>query len=404
EAPTISTQPVGANYCSNTGTITALQVVATATNLVGANFSYRWYRNGVLIPSVNSNSYTPSTAGNLQVGVLTNIYYVVPNLGLGSSFSCDSLKSNNAIINVYRKPSFSGSPNISLSGTFSGAAKNYCVGSIFVDSLAVITTPLSNDPLLNLTYLWDSLNLNQMNPASLSGEVNSYFKPPVNQPRINYFRVVVKNGASAAGLIGCEDTSILSRQIVVISAPSITTQGQFNSSVNYCDNVLPNPLNIIYTGPTLPSTAIKWYQTASASTTGGGVVSTTVGISANSPLGFTPLTQYVTSYYRAVVYGIGTPGCPDSVVSNPSGAITIYQKPTIITTPTGANFNFINQSYCQNAFADILRLGSTVRTGNNNASITYRWVNANNFNQVQTDSFYSPTTANIGGLNYRAIV
>ncbi|MCX8472190.1 MAG: hypothetical protein ORN85_00930, partial [Sediminibacterium sp.] len=404
EAPTISTQPVGANYCSNTGTIASLQVAATATNLVGANLSYRWYRNGVLIPSVNSNNYTPSIVGNLQIGALTNIYYVVPNLGLGSIFSCDSIKSNNATINVYRKPSFSGSPNISLSGTFSGAAKNYCVGSIFVDSLAVITTPLSNDPLLNLTYSWDSLNLNQMNPGTLSGEVNSSFKPPVNQPRTNYFRVVVKNGSSAAGLIGCEDTSMLSRQIIIISAPTIATQGQFNSSVNYCDNVLPNALNVIYTGPTLPTTAIKWYQTASASTTGGGVVNTTVGVSPNSPLGFTPLTQYITSYYRAVVYGIGTPGCPDSVVSNPSGAITIYQKPTLITTPSGVNYNFNNQSYCQNAVADILRVGSTVRTGNNNASITYRWVNASNFNQVQTDSFYSPATANIGSINYRVIV
>lgn len=65
--PTITDQPVGASYCAEES-ISALSVTATGSGTL----SYQWKKDGVNIPSANSNTYTPVESGTYAC-VVTNM-------------------------------------------------------------------------------------------------------------------------------------------------------------------------------------------------------------------------------------------------------------------------------------------------------------------------------------------
>ncbi|MCX8481483.1 MAG: fibronectin type III domain-containing protein, partial [Sediminibacterium sp.] len=119
----IKTQPISANYCSNTSIYNALTVLDTTAF---GTVRRQWYKetnpnnfyNDTLLNGYTNTTYiiTPRIA-------TTNYYSVLLTYNIsGLSSFCDSLRSNIVTVNVYD------TPNIGYTiGTF--GAKNYCINA-----------------------------------------------------------------------------------------------------------------------------------------------------------------------------------------------------------------------------------------------------------------------------------
>ncbi|MCX8472685.1 MAG: hypothetical protein ORN85_03455, partial [Sediminibacterium sp.] len=361
--PRITLQPISTSYCSD-ATLNALVVNAVDTNsAVNGLFNYQWYRNGVLIPGATSNSYTPIIGigiGNAQIGSTQNTYYVVIKLGLG--LSCDSVVSNTATLNIYRKPDLTaGTGNMSVNSTFN-LSSTYCQNSNAENLSVILGSALRGDIFRSLTYVWDSLDGSQLNPKTISnGFVDSFYRPTTNVLGTKFYRVTIRNGF---GVVTCNTTSNNSGSILIISAPSLSSLD--GTLRQYCSNFQGaqiTTLNTTYTGPA-GSPTITWYSyTSSSSRIGETLVSGPTTISSGNSYNYIPdVNQFRTLFYRAIVRGITTLGCPDTVVSSASGSITSYQKPTVLTSGFSGS-NYVNQGYCVGSSPDVLRVSSTVLNG-----------------------------------------
>ncbi|MGV3529586.1 MAG: beta strand repeat-containing protein [Flavisolibacter sp.] len=355
QPPVITSQPSSSNatYCQD-AVATALSVTAT-----GAGLTYQWYSNasatnsgGTSIPSATGNTYTPSTttAGTLY-------YYVVVS---GTCGTATSTVSGAILVN----------PTTTITAQSTGAA-TYCQ-----DATATALSVTANGA--SLQYQWYS-NTSAVNTGgTLISGANSNTYTPSTATAGNMYYYVAVTGTCGTG------TSTVSGAIVVRPTTAITA---FSApATTYCQSETAAVFSVSATGSNL---AYQWYSNASASNSGGTLLTGATGST------YTPSTAAAgTLYYYVVVSGdCGT------VTSTVSGAILVNPT-TVINTE-----NLGSAGYCQNAPATALSVSAT------GTNLQYQWYwNATASNSGGTlipganGNTYTPSTATAGTTYYYVVV
>ncbi|MCX8473687.1 MAG: hypothetical protein ORN85_08565, partial [Sediminibacterium sp.] len=384
---TFNQQGSSREYCSTTSQ-QAINVNATEGR---AAVNYQWYINtsnnnstGISILNANSNNYTPNVPNDSQL-----FYYVIANLGY-PQLSCNSATSQVASIRVYGAPA---------SITTNYASKTYCVFSIADSIQALVGIPTRNT---RFTYQWYSSEdniANVSNDTLLSLQNNSFYKPSTSIIRDKYYFVVIKNGPDSFS--SCVASSPLTF-ISVQQGPQISTNPNA-SNQNLCLNgTAATALNIVVNNGGTPQ--YNWFRTTDVNRQNRFAVGT------NMPTYTPPNTQVGSNYYFVVIRFSGLAGCTDSLVSQNSGLISVFSKPSINAVAD----SFGSQTLCQNTVATRL-----ITRPNNNGlgTLTYSWYRSNNSvrgdtddtavvsnTSVLSDTAYRPSVSILGTLYYYAIV
>jgi len=361
-APVISSHPTPTQTICVGGIPSALSVayqygVGTPT--------YQWYSNtansnsgGTLIPGATSANYTPpalNTAG-------TYCYYAVISLG----GSCGTITSNPACVLVVPDPTISTQPQASQTICAGGAAS-----PIQMSYSNGIGTP---------TYQWfTNTGPGTSGGTPVAGATSASFTPTVpSTPGTYYFYGTVSLSGS-----GCGTATTASAQVIVIGDPVISIP---TATFTYCQNAPATPVSTNVSGGN-GTNSYQWFQTTTATNTGGTPVSGQTGAS------FTPSTATVGTQYYYVQLTQSTSGC--SAVSQ-SVTVTILPSASISSQPAPS-------TVCVGGVPTTL----TATFVNGTGTPSYQWFsspNSNGSNSVSiagaTASSYVPPTNTAGTVYY----
>lgn len=216
-ADPIVTAPVGASYCQDASSVSALSI--TASGGLNTNYSYQWYSNSpaanTIIPGATSATFTPPVNA---VGTIN--YYCLVSIAPAST-GC-STASTAATIVVTAGPSVSSQP----------ANQTRCLGGSFT-ALSVATSGGSGTP----SYQWYSNVTNSNTGGSpISGAISATYTPPSNlsaSPGVTYYYCVISFGATG----GCSQISSNAAAVTVLAAPTVNPM----SNQVYChSNAVPS--------------------------------------------------------------------------------------------------------------------------------------------------------------------
>ncbi|MDI9337274.1 MAG: gliding motility-associated C-terminal domain-containing protein [Alphaproteobacteria bacterium] len=353
------------SYCQNQIGVTPF---STNTNTGGyGNVTYQWYENTIKSTvgstkatglSTNS-SYTPSTN---TIGV--RFYFVVIKNNLSSNSACDSFVSGltDSII-VFSRPSIN-------SVTNGNTNYKYCQNSLATSLIA--NASLTGGVTPNFTWYRSTSNMlpRTVNPLDSVGNMATY-TPPTSSVGKTYYYVVIRN--PNLNDPQCDTSSSpYSGSIEVYDTPSISQQ-PLKTSFEYCQGQTSGVTNLSVVasigGYGVPQ--YQWYRNSVRSNSGGGLIpgATNTQITPKTDTAFyNPLY-----YYVKVSNGSGLMGC-DSVISDTSGSIIIYQTPVI---DYGAS-NLNNANYCKGEPRSVLSVVST----NIFANTIYQWYISENMGSI----------------------
>jgi gliding motility-associated-like protein len=327
--------------------LNALSVIANGTSL-----TYQWYSNatasttgGTSISGALSASYTPSSS---TTG--TTYYHCVV---AGTCGSATSLVSGAIIVNTATSILSQVSPT-----------QTVCSGDA-LNALSVIANETS------LTYQWYSnATASTTGGTSISDALSASYTPSSSATGTTYYYCVVAGTCGSA-------TSLVSGAIIVNIATSILSQVSPTQTV--CSGDAVNALSVIANGTSL---TYQWYSNATASTTGGTLISGALSAS------YTPSSSVTgTTYYYCVV--TGTCGSATSLVSGAMTVSTIPSAPVIesnLTFCTGKEITPIALSplvdgnytwYSDQNLTDIISSSSTFTPTNSTATYFVTATNAN---------------------------
>ena len=261
----IQAQPIApaTPYCKG-ATATPLTVVAAGND---TNYTYQWYQNSTNsttgatpILGATQASYTPGTN---QEG--TTYYFVK----VANNAACAVPVSN--IIPVMVKPS------MAIIQQPSNAT--YCQGQTGVQPFKVVATGQG------LTYEWFKNTSPIIHGGTTTGVTTDTYTPNTSSTGITYYYCVVKDDC------GNEERTIPVR----VTINKKTTISTLPTGDTYCQNETVRPLSVVASGS--GTLHYQWYQTATATNTGG----TPVG--EDAPNYIPSLTNAGTFYYYVEVIG-----------------------------------------------------------------------------------------------------
>ena len=233
----IQTQPVApaTPYCKG-ATATPLTVVAAGND---TNYTYQWYQNSTNstagatpILGATQASYTPETN---QEGIT---YYFVK---VANDAACAAPVSN--IIPVTVKPS--------MAITQQPSNATYCEGETVLNPFKVVATGSG------VTYEWFKNTSPIIHGGTTTGVTTDTYTPTTTSTGITYYYCVVKDDC------GKEERTIPVRVTInkktTITAPPV--------GATYCQKDTVTPLRVVAEGS--GTLRYQWYQTATATNTGG---------------------------------------------------------------------------------------------------------------------------------------
>jgi len=233
----IQTQPVvpATPYCKG-ATATPLTVVAEGND---TNYTYQWYQNNTNstvgatpILGANAASYTPST------DLIGTTYYFVK---VANDAGCNTEESNIIPVTVKK----------SLTITKQPSHATYCEGDTVLNPFKVVAIGEG------LTYEWFQNTSPIIHGGTSTGVGTDTYTPSTSSTGITYYYCVVKDNC------GNEERTIPVRVTInkktTITAPPV--------GATYCQNDTVTPLRVVAEGS--GTLQYKWYQTATATNTGG---------------------------------------------------------------------------------------------------------------------------------------
>ena len=350
--PTVTNQPIAAEYCQNASPVAPLTV--SATGGIGT-FSYQWYSNttnsnsgGTLIVNATNSTYTP------LVNTIGVIYYycIISQTGLNCSVT-----SAVAAITVNAAPTFSTpalpTQTICLDGTF--------------NALNVATQNGTGTP----TYQWFNNTSNSTsNGTPIAGATNSSYTPPSNVVGTSYYYCVA---TFASG--GCSSITSTVATAIVVADPVISAQPIASQSI-----CVGGTISTALTASATGGTGTTSYQWSNASGPISGATNQTY-----LPPSFATVGQY--SY--SVTITLSGSGC--NALTTQNALIDVVADPIVSTQP-------ISASYCQNG-SPVASLTISA-TGGVNSNYIYQWFNGTSPISGATSNTYTPSVSAIGTVNY----
>lgn len=191
--PTITTQPVGADYAIG-DPINALTVEAEAAS---GTLAYQWYLDGTPLSGANSDSYTPLVAGSYSVEVTDD---------------AGSVMSDVAIITI----SAASAPTISVTGA--------PVGDIVVGTTVTLAAVAEGVPSPTIQW-YSNTTATTSGGVALDGETSETYSPSTAAAGTYYFYAVATNSEGSA-------TSTVQTMVVKekVSTPKMPDAGYFSTA------------------------------------------------------------------------------------------------------------------------------------------------------------------------------
>ena len=379
-------------YCDNTtGSPITVSVTGTNLNIVWFKQTSNLNSNGTQVSSGTSQTYTPPISSAL---LGSNYYYIVAT-NTENGVSCSTTSNTSPRINVFAKPT------ISIIGT---SNINYCISGTpaapSIDALAASTNLPKNQ--LNISWFRNNViaaNVNGIEILDGSGN-DSLFYPKNDTAGKNWYYVYVSNKSFPT----CNTTSSVSNQINIYQTPTIDSLNvDFILNKKYCRNDLASSLNVYanFKGG-FSSLNYSWFSNTVKSSTGG----TSLNSFGNSYTYSTAIngTKY---YYVVLSNGNSAPTACRTTISDVSGSINIYSKPTL-----GNSLDITQRTYCIGATASQLSINGAALNGPLGA-ITYQWfvtstgakINGSIISgAIGTQTTYRPPTTTAGQYNYYFVV
>lgn len=358
--PSITLQPVSANYCQNAANPDSLFVEATGGY---GNFNYQWYAN-----TSNANS-----GGNIIPGA-TNAYYFPPVNSIGTLYyyceisqsgaNCETV-SNPATVQVNLAPTFTTTPitsqDLCLDGTPNSLSVAYQNGTS------------------SAQYQWYSNSVNANSGGQLiAGATNPNYTPPsdVSVLGTSYYYCVI-----SFNIGGCSEITSPIAAVTVHQNPTITTQPLETDSI-CVGGTIASPLSINYTSGT-GSPSFQWYE------------NNQIIPNANNAT-FTPNSFSIAGvYYYSVELSLSGSGC--DLVHSDSAQIVVIEDPVVSAQPQ-------DTVYCQNTSA-VAPLTISVTGGLGNYS--FQWFENTTNSTIggtalvgETTSSFIPPTTTVGSQYY----
>ena len=188
--PTITTQPVGADYAIG-DPIDALTVEAEAAS---GTLAYQWYLDGTPLSGANSDSYTPLVAGSYSVEVTDD---------------AGSVMSDVAIITI----SAASAPTINVTGA--------PVGDIVKDTEVTLTAVVEGVPTPTIQW-YSNTTATTSGGVALDGETSETYSPSTAATGTYYYYAVATNKVTS--------TASAVQTIVVkekVATPTFTPNGAY---------------------------------------------------------------------------------------------------------------------------------------------------------------------------------
>jgi PKD repeat protein len=329
--PSVATEPLTTQSLCVNGAPTDLQV--TFNNGAGTA-TYQWYSNntnsntgGVIIPSANNASYTPSTANS------GTQYFYCEILLTGSG--CELATSAAAEVVVVGLPTVS-----------SQAISNE---TVCVDGTPSTLTPTLQGGTGTVSYQWYSNTTNDTtNGTTISGETNATYSPSATAVGATYYYLITTFSGT-----NCGSVTTNTSQVLVVADPTISIQPIATDSL--CVGGTPVTLNVTISGG-VGSPSYQWYSNTVNSNAGGTAVAG-AGLDAFTP---SSTSTVGSEFYYAEVTLSGS-GC--DAVSTTVSEIVSVADPIISTQP------ITTQNECLNA--PTTALNATVSGGL--GTISYAW-------------------------------
>ena len=356
--PQIITQPVTtAQVICQNGNTTPVYVGATGTDLV-----YSWRETTFPNSPIGTNSPYFYPDSSIIGGPL--FYYCIV---YSTACATGAVASNTAGPVYIKEPTvISNGPSIRDTA--------YC----FNTPTAALTVRAQGDG--QLQYQWYSnTTAGYAGASEVTGATDSFYAPPSDIIGTHYYYCIVTGGCGTGEASNISGFVKIAAPVAIVAQPSLTSQAA----------CLGNP--VIPVSVEASGTArYQWYKNSSPTVIGGQLIT---GATANS---FLPPTDIAgTFYYYCIVSG----DC-DNIISNVSGAVTVYEPPALIIQPPGVDID-----YCLGDVSSPLTVDAT------GTALTFQWysntersyTNSSLINGAVNSSFY-PSTAAAASLYYYCVV
>ncbi len=318
EAPTITTQPVGATVTA--GQSASLSVTATGTGTL----SYQWYSNatnsnsgGTMIEGATGATYAPPTAE----ASATYYYVVITNTDETATGNQTATATSDAVLVTVNALTNAAAPTITVQPA--GATVN--VGGSA--SLSVTATGTGT-----LSYQWYSNATNSNSGGiAIDGATSATYAAPTAEASATYYYVVITNTDETA--TGNQTATATSDAVLVTvnalthaEAPTITTQ-PVGAMVNVGGSA---SLSVTATGT--GTLSYQWYSNATNSNSDGTAIDSATGTTYAAPT-----TTAGETYYYVVITNTDETATGNQTATATSDAVlvTVNASGPIITTIAG---------------------------------------------------------------------
>ena len=327
--PTITAQPTSTQTICVGGTPSALAVAYTGGT---GTATYQWYSNannattgGAAIVGATTASFTPpvlNTAGSY-------FYYGVATL---SGSGCGTATSASAEVVVVADPSIAVQPL---------TTQTVCQNGIPTPITVTVTGGTGTT-----TYQWYTSIVNNNLGGVASGNAAT-LTPITAVVGTAYVYCLVNTTGS-----GCTAIASTTSAVVVVPVPTVNTQPIATQTV--CQNGVATPLTFTYLNGTGTLT-YQWYVNATASTTGGSVLTGETNVT------FAPPTTALGTLYYYCVATLSGSGC--GTVTTQASTIIVVGLPTIVGQPAAL------QNICEGGTPNLIAVSYTGGTG----TASYQW-------------------------------